>query len=110
MVQPFVRDVEEGGEHSLMFFGGNYSHAVRKNSLFKGGRHVGPEGQPADPGPDAIAMALDVLVKAAVPNIPYARVDIARDRHGAPRSEPSSSSPLCSSSRSPGVKRPWPES
>ena len=34
MVQPFVKDVEDGGEHSLMFFGGTYSHAVRKNSAF----------------------------------------------------------------------------
>ena len=84
MVQPFVKDVEEGGEHSLMFFGGVYSHAVRKNSLFKGGRHVGPEGRPSDPGPDAVKMAESVLAKAGVPKIPYARVDIARDENGAP--------------------------
>lgn len=84
MVQPFVKDVEEGGEHSLMFFGGVYSHAVRKNSLFKGGRHVGPEGRPSDPGPDAVKMAESVLARAGVPEIPYARVDIARDGKGAP--------------------------
>jgi glutathione synthase/RimK-type ligase-like ATP-grasp enzyme len=84
MVQPFVKDVEEGGEHSLMFFGGVYSHAVRKNSLFKGGRHVGPEGRPSDPGSDALKMAESVLAKAGVPQIPYARVDIARDDRGAP--------------------------
>ncbi|MEO8501037.1 MAG: hypothetical protein ABI565_08990 [Vicinamibacteria bacterium] len=84
MIQPFVKDVEEGGgEHSLMFFGGTYSHAVRKNSLFKGGRHVGPEGHPSDPGSDAVEMARSVLVKAGVPDIPYARVDIARDHDGA---------------------------
>jgi hypothetical protein len=80
-----VKDVEEGGEHSLMFFGGVYSHAVRKNSLFKGGRHVGPEGRPSDPGPDAVEMARSVLAEAGVPEIPYARVDIARDDGGAPR-------------------------
>lgn len=84
MIQPFVKDVEGGGEHSLMFFGGEYSHAVRKNSLFKGGRHVGPEGLPADPGKDAVEMARDVLTKAGWPEIPYARVDIARDDLGAP--------------------------
>ncbi len=84
MVQPFVKDVEEGGEHSLMFFGGVYSHAVRKNSAFLGGRHVGPEGRSADPGADAVAMARSVLGAARVPEIPYARVDIARDDHGAP--------------------------
>ena len=84
MVQPFVRDVEEGGEHSLMFFGGVYSHAVRKNSLFKGGRHVGPEGLPSDPGSDSVEMARGVLARAGVPEIPYARVDLARDDAGAP--------------------------
>jgi hypothetical protein len=84
MIQPFVKDVESGGEHSLMFFGGDYSHAVRKNSLFQGGRHVGPEGLPADPGRDAVEMARNVLVKAGCPEIPYARVDLARDDQGRP--------------------------
>ena len=84
MVQPFVKDVEDGGEHSLMFFGGTYSHAVRKNSAFKGGRHVGPEGRPSDPGSDAVEMARDLLAKAGVPEVPYARVDLARDHQGAP--------------------------
>jgi hypothetical protein len=84
MIQPFVKDVEAGGEHSLMFFGGIYSHAVRKNSLFQGGRHVGPEGRPSDPGADAVEMARGVLSRAGVPDVPYARVDIARDEQGAP--------------------------
>lgn len=84
MIQPFVRDVEQGGEHSLMFFGGAYSHAVRKNSAFQGGRHVGPEGRPADPGKDAVDMAAAVLAAAGVSEIPYARVDIARDEAGRP--------------------------
>jgi len=84
MVQPFVKDVEERGEHSLMFFGGNYSHAVRKNSAFLGGRHVGPEGRPSDPGGDAVGMARSVLAKAGVSKIPYARVDVARDENGSP--------------------------
>jgi hypothetical protein len=84
MIQPFVEDVEHGGEHSLMFFGGLYSHAVRKNSAFLGGRHVGPEGLPSDPGSDAVEMARSLLAKAGVPEIPYARVDLARDETGAP--------------------------
>ena len=84
MIQPFVKDVEQGGEHSLMFFGGVYSHAVRKNSAFQGGRHVGPEGRPEDPGKDAVQMAGVVLAAAGVPEIPYARVDIARDDEGTP--------------------------
>ncbi len=84
MVQPFVRDVDEGGEQCLLYFGGRYSHAVRKNSAFKGGRHVGPEGRLVEPTPHAIEMALDVLRKAGVADVPYARVDIARDDEGRP--------------------------
>lgn len=84
MVQPFVKDVDEGGEQCLIFFGGRYSHAVMKNSAFKGGRHVGPEGRLIEPGQDAVRMAHDVLVLAGVSEIPYARVDIARDEAGAP--------------------------
>lgn len=84
MVQPFVKDVEEGGEQSLMFFGGRYSHAVMKNSAFKGGRHVGPEGRVVEPRPDAVAMAGEVLRGAGVAQIAYARVDIARDDRDQP--------------------------
>lgn len=84
MVQPFVKDVEQGGEQCLIFFGGRYSHAVTKNSAFKGGRHVGPEGRLVEPREDAVEMARDVLVRAGVADIPYARVDVARDESGAP--------------------------
>lgn len=79
MIQPYVQDVDGDGEQCLSFFGGRYSHAVTKNSAFKGGRHVGPEGRLIEPAPDAIEMAHDVLIRAGVPDIPYARVDIARD-------------------------------
>ena len=84
LVQPFIPDVEEGGEQCLIFFGGVYSHAVRKNSAFKGGRHVGPEGLLISPEEDAISMAHNVLAKAEVKSLPYARVDIARDDRGQP--------------------------
>lgn len=84
LVQPFIKDVEEGGEQCLLFFGGAYSHAVRKNSAFRGGRHVGPEGLLVSPTKDAIEMAHDVLLKAEVKDLPYARVDIARDNQGEP--------------------------
>jgi hypothetical protein len=84
MVQPFVKDVDEGGEQCLIFFGGRYSHTVVKNSAFKGGRHVGPEGRLVEPRKDAIEMAADVLARAGVAEIPMARVDIARDDADAP--------------------------
>jgi glutathione synthase/RimK-type ligase-like ATP-grasp enzyme len=84
LVQPFVKDVDEGGEQCLIFFGGSYSHAVIKNSAFKGGRHVGPEGRAIEPKADAIEMACGVLVTAGFSDVPYARVDLARDDAGQP--------------------------
>ncbi len=84
LVQPFVRDVEERGEQCLIHFGGTYSHAVRKNSAFQGGRHAGPEGVRVEPGADAIDMACQVLIAADALSLPYARVDLARDEEGRP--------------------------
>lgn len=84
MVQPFVKDVEEGGEQCLMFFGSKYSHAVVKNSAFRGGRHVGPEGRRVEPKPDAIEAARNILLRADLLSLPYARVDLARDNEGVP--------------------------
>jgi glutathione synthase/RimK-type ligase-like ATP-grasp enzyme len=84
MIQPFIKDVEDGGEQCLVCFGGHFSHAVTKNSAFKGGRHVGPEGRLVQPEPDTIDMAHDVLRRAGVADLPYARVDLARDDGGRP--------------------------
>ena len=30
IVQPYIRDIETAGETSLVFFGGTFSHAVRR--------------------------------------------------------------------------------
>ncbi len=84
MVQPFVKDVEIGSEQCLVWFGGEYSHAVTKNSAFKGGRHVGPEGRLIEPGRGSIEFAHDLLSRAEALDLPYARVDIARDDDGRP--------------------------
>ena len=84
LVQPFVKDVEIGEEQCLVCFAGRFSHAVKKNSAFKGGRHVGPEGRKVTPSPEAVAMAEDVLKRAGVDALPYARVDIASDDSGRP--------------------------
>jgi glutathione synthase/RimK-type ligase-like ATP-grasp enzyme len=84
MIQPFVKDVEIGEEQCLVCYAGRFSHAVKKNSAFKGGRHVGPEGRAVLPESDAIGMAEEVLRQAGVANLPYARVDLARDEAGRP--------------------------
>jgi glutathione synthase/RimK-type ligase-like ATP-grasp enzyme len=84
MVQPFLESVEQEGERCLVFLAGELSHAVRKNSLFRGGRHVGPEGVAIAPAADEEAAARRVLAAAGAEDLLYARVDLARDGGGAP--------------------------
>jgi glutathione synthase/RimK-type ligase-like ATP-grasp enzyme len=84
MVQPFLPSVEESGERCLVFIDGRLSHAVRKRSLFLGGRHVGPEGEPVPIAPDEARVAEHVLRVSGLPPLLYARVDLARDAAGAP--------------------------
>lgn len=77
LVQPFMPEIQNPGEHSLIFFNGRFSHAVLKtpsNGDFRvqgmhGGRFSGTEVSG-----DLIAQAQQVLT--ALPEIPlYARVD-----------------------------------
>jgi O-ureido-D-serine cyclo-ligase len=86
MVQPYLPSVEEPGERCLVFLDGELSHAVRKNSLFRGGRHAGlPEGVPVPPEPDEAETARRVLALIPLAERPlYARVDLARDAAGRP--------------------------
>jgi glutathione synthase/RimK-type ligase-like ATP-grasp enzyme len=86
MVQPYLPSVEDPGERCLVFLGGELSHAVRKNSLFRGGRHAGlPEGVPVAPESDEALVAGRVLEAIPLPDRPlYARVDLARDARGRP--------------------------
>jgi hypothetical protein len=88
LVQPFIASVDalEGGrgERCLVFFGGEFSHAVSKNSCFLGGRHAGAEGLLVEAAKDEIETARRVLDAARATGLPYARVDLARDAQGSP--------------------------
>ncbi len=79
MVQEFLPEIIEQGEHSLVFFSGNYSHTVVKTA--KAGdyriqeRHGGTYKQ-IEPSPDLITQARNVLSKIPFDTSPlYARVD-----------------------------------
>ncbi|MCB1599057.1 MAG: hypothetical protein R3F18_14775 [Lysobacterales bacterium] len=91
LVQPYLERVDEAGETALVYFGGRYSHALRKgpmlginaeatNALFA------PESITARV-PDAAEYALAERVLAAIPfsgPMTYARVDLLRDGAGDP--------------------------
>jgi glutathione synthase/RimK-type ligase-like ATP-grasp enzyme len=80
LVQPFVESVSQGGERSLMFFEGRYSHAVRKVAA-EGDFRVQPQfgGQiSADQPPQKVKdLARSILERAEVDTL-YARIDLVR--------------------------------
>ena len=86
MIQPFMQDVLEGGEPSLLYLGGGFSHAVSKRPQ-PGDFRVQPEYQgilaPYEPWPDELAAAEAALDAAGEPLL-YARVDLVRDEKGRP--------------------------
>lgn len=84
LIQPYFPSVEEPGERCLIHIDGRYSHAVRKRSLFVGGRHVGPEGLAVEAADDERAAAARLLSLAGAESALYARVDLARDHDGRP--------------------------
>ncbi len=91
LMQPYLASVDEAGETALMFFDGEFSHAIRKGPLLL--RDEGPTRAlfapekitAREPGADEIALAKATL--AALPGGPlaYARVDLIRAADGSPR-------------------------
>lgn len=87
IVQPFIRDIQSGGEFSLFYIGGAYSHAIRKvpkPSDFRVQEEHGAEIQAARPDASLIAIADQVMALLA-PEPLYARCDFVRDAAGVYR-------------------------
>jgi hypothetical protein len=87
MVQPYLPSVEVSGEVSLIYFGGAFSHAVRKVPQ-PGDFRVQPEYDgiitACAPEPDERAAAERVLA-AVEERLLYARVDLVRGLKGKPQ-------------------------
>lgn len=80
MIQPFLPAVGREGEYSLFYFGGAWSHAVRKVAAMDDFR-VQPQFGSMIEGwsPDAEARAASAaVIAAAPPGALYARVDLIR--------------------------------
>jgi glutathione synthase/RimK-type ligase-like ATP-grasp enzyme len=82
LVQPFADEIVTSGEWSIVFFDGEYSHAVLKKPApgdFRVQEELGGHGEPREPSPAIVEQARRVLSQAAGPLL-YARVDgIERD-------------------------------
>lgn len=85
LIQPFIAALETEGELSLLFFGGRFSHAVRKRPRageFRIQQQFGGLYAPeADPDPAALALAERVLATVGE-ELLYARIDLARGAEG----------------------------
>jgi len=84
MAQPFLPAVETIGERSLLFAGGDFTHAVRRPPALGQTHDPDALATPLDPGPDEVAFARAALDAAAFPTL-YARVDLIHDAAGALR-------------------------
>lgn len=93
MLQPYVPSVDERGETALLYFGGSYSHAIRKGPLLQVGddleaglfRQEVIDPRTATESERALGeRVLDALPFARA-SLAYARIDLVLDDQGAPR-------------------------
>jgi glutathione synthase/RimK-type ligase-like ATP-grasp enzyme len=84
MIQPFLPDILDEGEISLIYVAGAFSHAIRKRPQ-PGDFRVQPEYDgiitPHSPAPDERAAA-EAILAAVEEELLYARIDVARDPAG----------------------------
>ena len=86
MIQPYLSSIETAGEVSLLYFGGRFSHAIRKVPQ-PGEFRVQPEydGVISTQVPHADELEAAAAIFAAVDeNLLYARVDLVRGLDGRP--------------------------
>ena len=90
LLQPYLNRVDEYGETALIYFEGQFSHAIRKGPLLK--RKEGPTTELfaketiTARAPDEAELSVGARALRALPfETPlYARVDLIRDGEGAP--------------------------
>lgn len=92
MVQPYQRQIDITGERALVFYGGRFVHAIRKNAVlardvaYDEKKNAHPGKQPWTPTEAELAVAERAL--AAAPDadgLLYGRVDLADDDQGEPQ-------------------------
>jgi len=91
LLQPYLNRVDSQGETALIYFEGEFSHAIRKGPLLRRGqgptRALFAEEQitPRIPETDELEVAARTLAAVPFENPQlYARVDLIRDASGAP--------------------------
>jgi glutathione synthase/RimK-type ligase-like ATP-grasp enzyme len=96
MTQPYIASVDDEGETAMLFFGGTFSHAIRKGAILAKGEGVRQDRdgrgenplarQPSDAQHAIAAQALaatdEILGRSA--GLMYARVDLVTAADGSP--------------------------
>jgi glutathione synthase/RimK-type ligase-like ATP-grasp enzyme len=91
LLQPYLDRVDEHGETALIFFDGEFSHAIRKGPLLRRGegptRALFAAEHIVARQPSAEELALARATLAAIPfgSLLYARVDVIQAADGTPR-------------------------
>jgi glutathione synthase/RimK-type ligase-like ATP-grasp enzyme len=81
LVQPYLRDVDQAGETAMIYFGGEYSHAIRKGPMLGsspevvGGLYLKEDIRPREASA-AERRVGDLALQAAPGPFLYARVDL----------------------------------
>jgi O-ureido-D-serine cyclo-ligase len=91
LLQPYLESVDTEGETALMFFAGDFSHAIRKGPLLPRGSTASPaiglfapeKITSRTPRADELRVAGQVLAALPFDAPLYARVDLIRDSSGA---------------------------
>jgi O-ureido-D-serine cyclo-ligase len=90
LLQPYLDRVDEQGETALMYFDGQFSHAIRKGPLLQRGNaptralFATEQITPRDPGADERALGAQVLAALPFATPLYARIDLIRAADGSP--------------------------
>ena len=85
MIQPFMPAIQSEGEWSLLFFAGEFSHAVLKTPKsgdFRSQPDYSANLRPLAPPAEAMLLAADAIDFIGADRLLYARVDMVRDQHG----------------------------
>jgi hypothetical protein len=91
LVQPYLPSVDRSGETSLVYIGGEFSHAFRKGPLLPLGADstdalfATEEITARVPGSDELAVGAQILAGIAFKDLLYARIDLIRGAQAEPR-------------------------
>jgi glutathione synthase/RimK-type ligase-like ATP-grasp enzyme len=85
MIQPFMPSIQDEGEWSLLFFAGQFSHAVLKTPKsgdFRSQPDYDAHLRALPPPPEAMMLAATAIDYIGADRLLYARADMVRDAEG----------------------------